>query len=130
MTTTPAAPQRGDVALTSRRMPLIIVVAVVSAVVGLFLGSRLPWGSVPLTVEEGVVVLHDDASGFTSFEGEDGTQIGFDVRSVVWSHGGQEGERSTPSCLSEGEGVPAEVGYRWVRVPDGGSRPFALWVAC
>lgn len=110
-------------------MPFVIVAVLVAAVAGLLMGSRLPWGSVPLTVEEGVVVLQDDASGLVSFDGSDGTQFGFDAESVAWSAGGQEGQ-GTPPCLREGKKVAAEVGYRWVRLPEGGARPFPLWLAC
>ena len=110
-------------------MPVVIVAVLAAAVVGLVVGSRLPWGSVQLSVEEGVVVLQDEASGFASFQGRDGTQLGFDVESVAWSAGGQEGQ-GDPPCLREGKKVAAEVGYRWVRLPDGGARPFPLWLAC
>lgn len=111
-------------------MPFVILAVVVALIVGLFVGSQLPWGRVPLTVAEVVIVLHDDATGFVSFDGQDGTQLSFRVQSVAWTEGGQEGEGSAPPCLQEGKKVAAEVGYRWVRLPDGGARPFPLWLAC
>lgn len=113
-------------------MPLIglVVVVLVATVAGFWLGGRLPWGKATLTVESGTAVLHDPRSGFASFDGDDGFQIGFDVESIVWSTGSRQGEGGIPPCLREGRAEHAQAGYRWVRLPDGGARPFVLWLRC
>ncbi len=112
------------------RLPLVLVVLVAAVSLGLLLGTRLAWGKVPLTVEPGVAVLHDRVEGFTSFDGEDGTQFAFHADSVVWAADGRKGAGEVPPCLRQGKEVLVDVGYRWMRLPDGGARPFVLWVRC
>jgi hypothetical protein len=112
------------------RLPSVVIAVLLAAGVGFLLRGEMPWGNVPLSVEEGVVVLHDKASGFMSFDGDDGTQFAFHVESIVWSADGQEGEGLPAPCLREGKKVLAQVGYRWVELPGGGARPFPLWLAC
>lgn len=132
-------PHQPDSSVSSRsawrrtvRVPLIGLVAVVlvSTGAGLWLGGRLPWGKATLTVESGTALLHDRREGFASFDGGDGFQIGFDVESIVWSTGSTQGEGGPVPCLREGHQVAAQAGYRWVRLPDGGARPFLLWLRC
>ena len=114
------------------QVPLVglVMVVLVGAVAGSWFGGRPSWGTATLTLESGTAVLHDPQSGFASFDGEDGFQIGFDVESIVWSTGGRRGEGGIPPCLRKGRSVPAQAGYQWVRFPDGGSRPFLLWLRC
>ncbi|WP_160009403.1 hypothetical protein [Nocardioides sp. AX2bis] len=125
------APRRPLPAWTTTPVPLVAaaLAVVVAAVGGAVVGTTLPWGDVPLTVESGTVLLQEPANGLASFEGDDGTVLGLDADALVWSAGSEHGE-GTPPCLREGREVAVELGYRWVRLPDGGSSLTPVWMGC
>lgn len=125
------APHRPLAAWTTTRVPLVVAALAVAAaaVGGTVIGTNLPWGDAPLTVEHGTVLLQEPANGLASFEGEDGTVLGLDADALVWSAESEHGE-GTPPCLREGREVPVELGYRWVSLPDGGSSLTPVWLGC
>lgn len=125
------APRRSLPAWTTTPVPLgaALLAVVASAVGGTVVGTNLPWGDVPLTVERGTALLQEPSNGLTSFEGDDGTVIGLDADALVWSADSEHGE-GRPPCLREGREVAVELGYRWVGLPDGGSSLTPVWVGC
>jgi hypothetical protein len=128
LTTTAA----GHVTVSRVFMASIILV---SAVVGGVVASFLPLGDVPLIVAEGHAQLTIDGSG--TFQADDGESalLPADVWWTDGSGGGHVGGR--PSCLWDkrdmGNGNKwsrVEAGYRWMKMPGGGSYPLVAWLKC
>ncbi|MFC4588651.1 hypothetical protein [Sphaerisporangium corydalis] len=122
----------GQVTVSKMFMALIILV---SAVVGGVVTSLLPRGDVPLIVAEGHAQLTMRGSG--SFQPDDGVTALLPAN-VWWTDsGGGEHVGGRPSCLwdeknkgNENKWSRVEAGYRWMKMPSGGSYPLVAWLRC
>ncbi|GIH69557.1 hypothetical protein Mth01_18100 [Sphaerimonospora thailandensis] len=119
--------------LTRTQLALVTVVA---ALVGGFVATYLPFGTVPLRVAEGQAWLMADGR-VGSFQADNGVTTAFSA-DLVWTNAnGQTTAGVRPSCLWETQahaplsrGAKVEAGYRWVKTPDGVSSPIVAWLKC
>ncbi|WP_157544897.1 hypothetical protein [Microtetraspora fusca] len=121
--------------LSLSRMQLALI-AVAAALLGGFVATYLPFGTVPLRVAEGQAWLMADGEE-GSFQADNGVTAAFRANMVWTDAGGQTTVGGRPSCLWDAQaheprsrGARVEAGYRWVKTPDGISFPIAAWLKC
>ncbi|WP_327043613.1 hypothetical protein OG320_17615 [Microbispora sp. NBC_01189] len=114
---------------------LFVVLLVIAAAVGAFITHNLPYGSKTLTYSYGTAtVTGEEGSGVVTIDKEGNIPLPSDIPWV--DRGGRAISGGRPECL-KGNGdeqvsdVRVEVGYLWVRLPDGkGSYPMVGWLRC
>jgi len=118
---------------TLRRIITLAVVGVVVAlVVGFVLGTRSPSGAKHLKTVDAVAKLENAENGLALADEEDGDlQFSFNVHSIHWTSGSEQGDGDPPCLTKPGRKVNVEIGYLDLAVPDGNTyEEQALWIRC
>lgn len=112
------------------RLWVVLVVAPLLVLVGVWLGLGSSWGTKHAQTLDGLAMRANDENGLVMFDADDGAQADFNADSIWWTSDNTSGD-GNPPCLERPQ-VKAKVtiGLMKVAGPDGGWRQHVTWVRC